>query len=534
MSDDEKEDVQPYNQTLDSSAGAAALLEGHMYRVTEGNDKVPTPSFTRPMGDRTTVLDIADRDEMDDNLFPLTAKDSFFTRDPSLRTLPFAMSLQEFVYKGTASFGGTFVFEIGSVNACDILQSVSFQIRLGHWFSQDILNSIEKGILTYADPNHAWTYANSLGTILIQKAQFMLDDQVLETIDGDFTNVVSLLFPDVNEQFGAGRDAYGRWSIPELIDFSTNITRYPSFANFPTSNGMITCILPFSFQRMKLRGGFPLISCKAGTVRVQITLRPFSECVRRLNETRDFCNQTPLGLSFVFNIQGGGTETVVASTVVPAFQDARLVTYGIMTDGKLRTALLRAPFDRLYREVSAFMFDEPKKYVVNTGVGGTVSLQLPLEINNPVEEILWIVRRKAVSLNNEWTNYSSVIESEYNLQYNPFQSMLINASIQVNGENFVEGNERYFRREIAQAHRGGIVPYNQFVYGYSFAKRPGKQDPTGWFNASRATDVRLRLQVSPPTALTNSDDLAFEVFVWVIGMNWVRFENGIANRVFSS
>lgn len=485
---------------------------------------------SRPLGDSTTVLDLADRDEMDDDLFPLDTDKSWFTRDANRRYLNFTPCIQEFVPKGSAEFGGKLVFELGSVKACDLLFTVALQIRLGHWFPPSVLEKIACGEYQYADATKAWYYANSLGSAIIAKAEFMLEDQVLETVDGDFSNMFALLYSDINTQFGVGVDGNGRVAIPTLLNWSQERI-------FPTSNGIISCILPFSFQRIRLRNGFPLTSVKEGTVRVAITLRPFSECVRIASGIRDTCNETPLGKSFVFNVINAngsiaGSQTVVASSTVPQFTDCRLVTYGMLVDGKLRQALLHAPFDRMYRDVQTFRFDEPKKYVTTTPSGGIVSLQLPLEVNGPVEEFIWFIRRKAVRVNNEWTNYSNTLEFEYNANgFRTFESMLVSATLQVNGIQMVQGSGDFFRRQISQAHRGGIAAYNNFVYGYSFARYPARQNPSGWMNASRSSDVRLRIEVRPPGG---DEDLEFEVCVFALSLNWVRFENGIANRVFSS
>jgi hypothetical protein len=478
----------------------------------------------RPIGDSTTVLDLADRDEMDDDLFPLTATKSWFTRDPERRYLNFSTTIQEFTPKGSTEFGGYLVFELGAVKACDLLLSVALQIRLNHWFPPSIVEKIQNGSLTYADPSQAWYYANSLGTCLIAKAEFLLEDQVLETVDGNFSNVFSVVYSDINTQFGVGVDGNGRVTIPQLLTWSE--TRV-----FPTSNGFISCILPFSFQRIRLRNGLPLLSCKDGTVRIAITLRPFSECVRIASGIRETCNDTPLGKSFTFNVTGGGTQTIVASTTVPQFADARLVTYGMLLDGKLRKAAVHAPFERIFREVQTFQFSEPQKYVVNVPSNGVVRLQLPLEINGPIEELFWFIRRKAVSVNNEWVNYSNRLQSEYDPVTGPLQSMLQHAVLQVDGTPFIDAPGDFFRRDVAKRHKGGIVAYNAFVYGYSFAQNPGFQNPSGWMNASRSSDIRLRLDIQPPEG---TETLEFEVFVYSIAFNWVRFENGIANKVFSS
>jgi len=486
----------------------------------------------RPIGDSTTVIDIADRDEMDDDMFPLSATKSWFTRDVNRRYLNYSTTMQEFTPKGPTEFGGTFVFELGSVKSCDLLHSVALQLKLGHWFPPNVLEKFQNGTYTYDDPSSAWYYANSLGTAIIAKADFLLEDQVLETIDGTLTNIISLLFADINTQYGIGIDGYGTASIPAL-------KAWPSSHVFPTSNGFLTCILPFSFQRIRLRNGFPLISCKEGTVRVSITLRPFSECVRIASGIRANCNETPLGKSFLCNIKGGGQTTLIASSTMPQFEDARLLTYGVLLDGKLRTAALRAPFERMFREIQPFRFSEPQKYLLTVPDNGVVKLQLPLEVNGPCEEILWILRRKAVSINNEWTNYSNRTEEEYNPIYRPLQSMLQYASVQVDGTTLIEASGDFFRRDIARRHKGGNVAYNAFVYGYSFAQHPGRQNPSGWMNASRSSDVRLRLTVQPPPRNVYqiqdaADTLEFEVFVYCSSLNWVRFENGIANKIFSS
>ena len=441
----------------------------------------------RPMGDQTTVIDLADRDEMDDRLFPLDASVSWFTRTMSRRTLPFTPVLQEFITKGSLDFGQKFVFEIGSVNAGDLLFGVSLQVKLGHWLSDTIVAGLQNGTLSYTNPEDAWYYVKSLGTVLIQKAELIVGDQVLETVEGEFANISNILLWDLNMQVGLSADALG------------NIESVNTSQVFPTTNGFISCILPFSFQRIRLQNGFPLISCREKTVRIEVTLKPFLDCVAGPG-------LSPLGQIFEFS--GGITETT--SLTPPVFSDARLVTYGMMTDGKLRTALLKAPFERLYREVQNFRFDEPKKYIINSGPG-MVRLQLPLEVNGPIEEIIWVIRRKGGS----WTNYGNRIG----------KSMLSYAALQVNGTTLIEADGDYFRRNLAKAHKGGIIAYNSFLYGYTFAHEP-QHNPTGWLNASRSTDIRLRIDVTEETE--------FEVLVYSIALNWVRFENGIANKLFSS
>jgi hypothetical protein len=481
----------------------------------------------KPAGDQTTILDLCDRDNQDDFLFPLDTNTSWFARDSSRRVLPFTTVIQEFAYKGTGTWNGKIQFDIGSYKPCDLLFTVALQIKLDHWFSPIVIEKIKNKKLVFKDPKDAWFYANSLGTILVKEAELLVEDHTIEKVSGDFANVFSLLYPDMNTQFGINADAYGQVGINQLL--RQNVTRM-----YPTEDGWITCILPFSFQREKLRATFPLMSVKEGSMRIRLTLRPFNECVRKNSLNRAGLEDSPLNKTFTFidtTYPYYHEETVTTGHLPPDFKSIQLITYGCILDGKYRQALLHKPFDRIYRDVQTFTYDEPTKYTMTISGKDTIQVTLPLECNGPIEEILWFIRRKAVNGNNEWTNYTSVLEREYDPVFQPMGTLLLDAAIQVDGTDLVYGSEKYFRRNIGQKHKGGIISYLNNIYGYNFATKPGTHDPSGWFNASRANDVRIRMRIMPPGG---TRDLDWTVIVFVIGVNWIRFQNGLASKVFNS
>jgi hypothetical protein len=147
-----------------------------------------------------------------------------------------------------------------------------------------------------------------------------------------------------------------------------------------------------------------------------------------------------------------------------------------------------------------------------------------------MEEIIWFVRRKATANNNEWTNYSAVISPEYNAVFNPFRPLLQRAALQLNGIDVIREEEQWFRQHIASVHKSGAASYNSFFYGYSFSKNPGEHQPSGTANASRLQSVRLTLDVSPPGGSYEQD---WEVKVFVITLEWLRFQNGMANKMYT-
>jgi hypothetical protein len=479
-------------------------------------------TFNRPSGDITTLLDLTPRDLQDNNYFPLTSQTSWFTRDSTRRHQPFVPVLQDFQYRGPAAFGYRFSFDIASQTSGDLLLGAVLQIELGSWLDPTTVLLLQGELTRYSDPQKAWFYANAIGIILIQSVELEIDGVTIEKVDGDFSTVFTRLFSDFNTQFGVVADHLGFVSMDRLLQWNPQRV-------FPTENGYIHCLLPLFFQRTRLKEGLPLIACREGSVRIHVQLRPFSEVVRQARGFRDTCSDVPINREILLEKDEGfyhNPYTITTSASEPQLNNVRLLTWGALLDGSLRNSMLRQPFEVMHRDVQTFYFAEPLKYAASTtNPESVVRVQLPLEANHPLEEIIWFVRRTDVSLNNEWTNYSSVLEKEYDPIFNPRGPLLVSAKIQANGIDLVEGEESYFRNLISKHHKGGIAAYNSFIYGYPFARNPGEHQPSGSINASRLQSLRLVLDVVSTGT--------WEVKVFCIGLNWLRFENGMANHIFS-
>jgi hypothetical protein len=501
-------------------------------------DASPLPPSIKAKGEITTLLDLTSRDIQDDYLFPLTSDTTWFTRDTERRVLPFTPLVQEIPFRGPAAFGQRFSFDLGSLAVGDLLFGAAVQIRLDHWLDAQTQLLLAAGRIRYAAPGTGWEYANSLGSALIARAELEIDGDTVEVIDGDFINVFSTLFPDFNTQFGVAADHLGRRPTTRLL-----AQTQPRL--WPTEEGILHCVLPFFFGRQRrAQEALPMIAIREGLTRLHVTLRPFEECVRQLRGWRDSCEATPLGQTFQFVPAVGGAEarTALASAVPPPFKSLQLVTYGAILDGPYRQKMLREPFEMMHRVVQTFSFDEPLKYAVakrDGADGGGIRIQLPLEANGPLEEILWFVRRKGAADNNAWTNYTSVLEQEWSSVNGTLtggqaqaaaKPLLLSAALQLNGITVCEAEEQYFRQLIASNHRGGFAAYGSYIYGYPFARNPGEHQPSGTANASKMNSLRLSLTVRPPGGEL---DAAWEVKVFCIGLNWMRYEHGLANAVFA-
>jgi len=527
--------------------------------------------YFRPRGDITTVLDLIDRDPQDNAYFPIDTEASWFhagvlethgdevernleenkkQQKGKLNTVyPTALSIQEFPQRGPADWGQKFTFEIGALPAGDLLQFVALQIKLNSWYNDSIITQLSNASITTDLVTHAaeyWTFINSLGTVLIDYAEFVVNDQTIERITGEFIRLHYNLNADSNALFGISADAIGAIPHAALSISSAAVEKTPFHPRrpFPVEAGTYFCVLPFFFLRTKMQEVFPLMSCNEGNVRIDIKLRPFEDMVRRYVGWRTGCAQTPLGSTVTFrSTVDNSAIPVTVQTVVPAFRDVRILTGCSLISGSLREKFLYQPFEQMVKLVQTFHFEEPLKYLVSkpNPLADTVDIQLPLELNHPVASLLWVFRRKAVRINNEWANFTPNLgmESNRNAIYPPWLSY---ATIRVNGLELMAAEGDWYREHIASVYKGGLTAYHSHAYGFSFALRPADHQPSGTGNMSRTNSValhmkvRLPIQTIPIEAVRGFDAVeigGWEVFVYAMYYNWLRFENGLCNRMFS-
>ena len=495
------------------------------------------PPSTRPRGDITTVLDIASRDSQDGYLFPLDTRNSWFSREP-VRYTPSTLNIQDFVHKGTAEWGGRLTFELNALQVGDMLQGVAVQFRLGHWYPQQAILNLLSGKWTVdTDAYTPWTYMNGLGAAIIDWAEFVIGDQTVERITGEFIKTYLSLGTSVNGAFGYASDGIGFYDNPAGTVITAN-------RPWPTENGQYTSILPFLMFSSLYNETLPIMSCAEGTVRVNIQLRPFQQVVRILsaNRSRTSCDETPLNGTAVFRDASGTLYPMATATQPPPFADFRLITFAHYVGAELRSAYIHRPVEQIHQFTQLFAFDEPLRYSVNKTNPNTdsVDISLPLELNHPVKELFWVFRRKAVVVNNEWLNFRPYVESQFDASQTITVPWLEYATLRVNGQILEQAEGNWWRSAFARKHTGGYLTYVNNTYGYVFSRQPEEHQPTGYANMSKAHTVRLNMTVTvpPPIAVPvggfeAGTSQGWEVFVFVIHYNWLRFENGLCQKIFS-
>jgi hypothetical protein len=173
-------------------------------------------------------------------------------------------------------------------------------------------------------------------------------------------------------------------------------------------------------------------------------------------------------------------------------------------------------------------FSEPLKYLVNSTLNNTIKIGLPIIGNGPIRQMFFFLRRKAsIALFNDYTNYSAVLQNEQDPIWNPLRPLLVRAQLLVGTAVWADEDESWWRANNINL-PGGIRAYGNYIYCYNFADRPDLFEPSGSINMSRV-DVRLNLIVNPPVS---TYDCEWTVSVFLVGTNWMRFENGLANQLF--
>lgn len=472
--------------------------------------------MAQPVGEIKKLVSLVDRTAFDEFLYPANEKNTKFqpTAKPyhvfSHETLVLPLS-------GRPDWGQRMTFTMPYPWQGDFLTSITLRIKPASWYNGTQLRHIgnELGDFVPIQPQTMWIWAQNLGSSAIQFVEMEVNGVIVESFSGDWINVYNKTHLNDSEALGVD-DATGSYTSPTLQNI------------YASEDGYIYCPLPFWFSKY-LNAAFPLLSCsQLCPVRFHVTLRPFDEVIRKIAVPKEPC-ELPMGVEFDirdYNFPFTKIRTLTIDSSRPGLEEVDVLCEMAHVDGELRKTYIESPHEILMYPVVETVFSEPLKYVVNTTSKDTIRIQLPIVANGPIKQLLFFVRRKAVAKYNEWSNYGAVLTGEIDPVWNPDRPLLERAQLQVGAALWADEDERWWRSTSNLIMPGGIRGYGNYIYGYSFANNPSEFSPSGSINASRV-DMRLNLTVRPPDA-----DAEWTVHVYVIGTNWMRFQNGIANQMF--
>lgn len=482
-------------------------------------------------GTMKRLVSLVDRNAIDNYLYPPQSKETFL--QPSYQNYHnFSSEVLESNYTGNAAWGQRITFQLPANHNADLLNWCSLVIQPGTWVPQSFI----PGLLQ--DNNHCfqpldisgtWLWAPYLGQIAIEKAELEIDGIVIDTIDGDWCTISSTAYLN-RTQAALWADGI---SGPRLSPFRGTVHRR-QFMVQPTEDGRVWCYLPFWFARRK-NTGFPICSLQGKSFKIHITLRSYENVVRKWAEPRE-CEETPAGDEVKYRDFSYNWKVFSSwknSLEIPTFKNASMLFGVTYLSDPLRAAYVDRPHEILIEQVKTMRFYEPLKYALNKTSADSILVGLPLTaLNGPLRRLFFFVRRKAVSRYNEWSNYGACMEDEIHVIYNPQRPLLKKAKLLVGTVVLADQPEEWWRYNSAKTLPGSISLYDNYIYTIGFDGDNETFGPQGGtLNASRV-DIRLDLEVEPPSSssgITNE----WEVVVFALNYNWLRFQNGIANLLYA-
>jgi hypothetical protein len=496
------------------------------------------------------LVDLVDRGPEDEAFFPANSNNTIFRREHA----PYHNVVSEIVelgYQGDANWGQRITITLTRKHSGDLLQWICLRLKPRSWLGADLERRILGGGWNYADLSGAWMWADSLGSVAIQRVELEIGDAPIESWPGEWMDVWSRQWLDLGRAPGWDADLYGK--LPTWVQHDAGRPAWTTVR--PTEDGYVYCWLPLTFLR-RPQTAFPLVAMgEQQEIRLHITLRPFADVVRRRIEPRATPLEVPLGKTIVVNDVTGLTPVPYEFRLPlaqPGFDEVNVLAGVVHTEDPLRSAYMRIPIEMIYEPVKHMRFDVDPRLSEQMRAGETTSMVLELDgLNGPIRELVFFLRRKAVWRFNEWTNYGTLLEPAL------YASVLADADVNtlrpiaaqeplLKSARLVVGNavwrdeaEKWWRIEEGLAHRGGVRGTDGMIYGYVFGAATGSNyedlQPSGTVNASRA-NIRLELEVTPPVAITaagcEETGSEWEVHVFGVGLNWLRFVNGMAVPLF--
>jgi hypothetical protein len=500
-------------------------------KMSEERNKSKEPmTLVRPVGAMRRLVSLVDRGSVDDYLYPAKNKDTVL--QPTYTNYHnFSTEILESNFVGHAAWGQRISFEVPSTAHADLLQWCSLVIKPGSWIPQSFhpnLTADDAQCYQPLDVSGSWTWTGSLGAFAIEKAELEVGGIVIDTIDGDWSFVSSVA--SLNTEQG---DAWADSVTGRTVGAYSDTPYKRQFLVRPTEDGNIYCYLPFWFARRR-NTAFPICSLQDNPLRIHITLRPFQDLVRRWSIPRNRCDETPADeinefRDFTYSWPVFGQWKNLPAS--PQLLGASMLFGVVYLDNPLRQAYIERPHEILIEKVTTMRFTEPLKYTISISSADKILIGLPLtDLNGPLRRLFFFIRRKAVYRFNEWSNFGTYMQDEIDPLWNPQKPLLRHATLRVGTVKLVDQPEKWWRYSGAIGLPGSAGLYNRYIYTLALDGDGNTFGPNGGTLNSSRTDMRLDLEIQPPASLLEKE---WEVVVFGVTYNWLRFQNGIANLLFA-
>ena len=252
-------------------------------------------------------------------------------------------------------------------------------------------------------------------------------------------------------------------------------------ANYPTS---YTIPLKFWFCN-NLGSAFPLLSLQYHSIKVIFNFRKFSECI----------------------VYDGDIPPDPVDIFAP-----NIVGEYIYIDDIYREKYIGAGHKFLISQI---------QHISGVSVGSGSVSRIHLPFNNPVSELLWILRETESGLNNDWFNFS---QRDVQLE-KPVFPLMKEARLLLDGKERVEAQLQLIYNTLLIARYHTNIT-SKHIYILPFCNEPEKWYPTGSLNFSRIQTAELIVETFPNIKSST-------IYVFAKNFNYLYVSEGMARLEFS-
>jgi hypothetical protein len=364
----------------------------------------------------------------------------------------------------------------------DLLGALWLEIELPALYKTDSTTGVKTQL----------SYTNATAHALIQEISIEIGEQEIDKQTGEWMEMYS--------NYVITQDKVHAWNI--MIGKTAGGSQGDKPASDINNYGPLYLYVPLRFWFCKNPGlALPLIALQYHPIRINITLRPLSQM---------FINDTP--------------KTTPCDVSADAATITSMNLYGdfIHLDVQERRRFVANSHEYLIEQVqytSSFPIDT-----------SATTVQIPMEFNHPIRELYWVVQRSMAVNAHQWFNYTSLSIGELPSYYvTDYQNLITTALLRIEGyDRFDIRSADYFRLvQPYQYHT--VVPFDDYIYSYSFCFRPEDIQPNGSMNASRLDTMTLQLEMN--TAVTPARGNAV-ARVYALNHNVLRIVDGFGGLLF--
>lgn len=332
------------------------------------------------------------------------------------------------------------------------------------------------------------SYTNSIGHAILQELSIEIGEQEIDKQTGEWMELWSNYTVTTDKQ-----DAWHNM-IGKVLGASQGNDRSEMTGLY----GPLTLQVPLRFWFCKSPGMYlPLLALQYHAVRLNITLRPLNKLFIIDYPTAIPCDQSSNPASIRY-----------------------MQLYGdyIHLDLEERRRFVSNSHEYLIEQVQ---YTSP--YTIDPNAQ---TVQIPMEFNNPIRELYWMIQRSASLAVNQHFNYTNYTIGE---TAPSFQNPISTALLRIEGyDRFDIRIADYFRlAQPFQYHT--VVPINDYVYSYSFCFRPEDVQPSGSMNASRLNTMTLQLELNPFVTPPRG---ASHARIYALNHNILRIVDGFGGILF--